>query len=193
MPSSNRSFSRRRPDLRSLHADEAYVLDAYQDHANYCSWCAEPLESADLCSVGTQLAEKVVKYLSQRGGQFYARRSHPGDKTDKVRLPTLAYSVKRLLAAVEQGYHLKTTGEKDPGTAAQDYSSIHIIEPRPRQSTPTYHFQIRPFCSRRNHLYVLRPIYPRFSCVSSLGLKVGVRCKSRKSTVEVELRYSPGL
>ena len=193
MPSSHRSFSRRRPDLRSLHADEAYVLDAYQNHANYCSWCADPLESAKLCSMGIQLAEKVVKYLCQREGQFYARRSHPGDKTDKIRLPTLAYSVKRLLAAVEQGYHLNTTGEKGHGTATQDDSSIHIMEPRPCQSTSTYHFQIRPFCSRKKYFYVLRPLYPQPSCVSPSCLRVGVRCKSRKSTVEVELRYFPGL
>lgn len=192
MPASHQSNSSRRcPDARSLHADEAYVLDAYQLHAQCCSRCADPLDSTNLCPQGTLLAECVVKYLFRREGQFYARRNHPGDKTDKVRLTPNAYSVRWLLAAVEQGRHLNTTEEEESGTATPDHPSIRIIEPKPRQSTSTYYIRLRPFCSRKNHFYVQRPSHSEPSSAGQSALMVGITCKSRRSTVAVELKFYP--
>lgn len=194
MPASHRSTSSyRHPDVRDLHADEAYVLGTYQDHAKCCARCANPLESTDLCSRGTPLAENVVKYLCRREGQFYARRSHPDDKTDKIRLPPHAFSVRWLLAAVEQGLHLNTTGGGDPQTTTPDSPSIRIIEPRPQQSTPTSYFQIRPFCTRKKHLYSQCPLYTQLSSVGPSGLRVDVKYKSRRSTVAVELKFYSNL
>lgn len=196
MPPSLRSTSSRRHlDTRNLHADEAYGLDAYEDHAKYCSRCAVPLGSAALYSRGNSLAADVIEYICQHEGQFYARRSHPGDVTDNDRLPPHAHSVRCLLEAVEHGFHLNTIREGDDGTPNPNPNapSIHVIESRPSQSSTIYYVQIRPFRSRKKRFYIQIPLHSKLFGIgpSSSNLRVGLKWRSQR--LEVYLRLYPEL
>jgi hypothetical protein len=192
MPSSHRSTSSRRClDWRSLHADEAYVLDTYENHAKCCPRCADPLGSATLCSQGTPLAAGVAQYLCQRERHIYARRSHPDDVTDRVHLPPRVQYGRWLLEAVQQGLHLNTAGEGNTNTTNQGSPSIRTIAPRLYPSARTYQLQIRPLCSRKKHFEIQRLSHPQSFGIGLSSVRLGVGCNRQR--FEVNLRFYPEL
>ena len=191
MPLSRQSPSYQDRTTRTLHGDEAYVLHAYQDHATSCSRCFNPLESVFLCAQGVSLAKSLLRYIYRRQEQFYASRSHHGDKTDRLHIPPHAYSVRWLLEAVEQGLHRNTTGEQSAGAADLRDPSIRIIEPQLHRSTPTHFLQIRPLCRRKARVYLKHSSHFQAPGRSPSGLGVRLRCNSRRSTVQIELKFHP--
>ena len=191
MPLSRQSPSYQDRTTRTLHGDEAYVLHAYQDHATSCSRCFNPPESAVLCAQGVSLAKKVLRYIYRRQGQFYASRNHHGDKTDRVHIPPHAYSVRWLLEAVEHGLHFNTSGKQNAGAADLSDPFIRIIEPQPHRSAPTHFVQIRFLCRRKGRVHLKHSSRFQMPGLSPSGLGIRLRCNSRRSIVQIELKFYP--
>lgn len=191
MPASLRSSpSSPAPQLRCLHGDEQYVLDLYQRHAERCSTCADPGGSLILCQKGAGLARDVIRYIYQRGGQFFACRSHQGDNTNQVAIPVHAHAARTLLAAVEHGHLPGSSSQRIPNTGSADPRSfIQIVERQPRFAEKTHAMLFNPFSCRKGYWYLQRsPHQPLFRSASP-GFRVGITYKPRGLVIRVEMDW----
>lgn len=130
---------------RRLRGDEYHVVAMFQDHADTCLRCRNPVEYR-LCANGLVLADEVAGYLRKRDGYCIALRHNRHDENDRVDLPRGFGAVHRLLEALQDGLGLHPP---EPG-AARGYHQgpdgpIEIIERQPRVRPPNPHI-VRNLC-----------------------------------------------
>ncbi|KAF3399933.1 hypothetical protein F1880_008427 [Penicillium rolfsii] len=122
---------------RRLRGDEYHVVAIFQDHADTCLRCRNPVEYR-LCEDGLVLADDVAGYLQKRDGHCIALHHNPRDSNDHVDLPRAFDAVHRLLDALGDGLGLHPM---EPDGARGDPQGperpIDIIEVQPRDVLPT--------------------------------------------------------
>lgn len=137
---------------RRLRGDEYHAVAMFQEHADTCFRCRNPVECR-LCVGGQGLADDVAGYLQKDGGHCIALRPIQHHQADQVHLPPDFDAVHRLLKALENGLSLDPL---EPGRARgfppPPDGPIEIIERQPRAPPPDQHIV------RNSRLFRRRPI-----------------------------------
>lgn len=97
--------------VRELHADEDYVMGAFERHASHCTRCADPIRTYDdgrtLCERGHQYALDVAEYLYSRNGKAHSVVDKELHQATLVKVPRSYASARGLLLAIEDGLRLR--------------------------------------------------------------------------------------
>ncbi|KAE8145170.1 hypothetical protein BDV25DRAFT_165240 [Aspergillus avenaceus] len=122
--------------VRELEADEEYVMEAFERHANHCTRCVTPLKAYkkghSLCERGHQYATDVAQYLYSKNGKSYSVLDREYTQPTLVKIPRDCWAVRALLLAIEDGLSL----ERKEKTPVQDrkpiisYDRTYPIPPR---------------------------------------------------------------
>ncbi|OJJ43967.1 hypothetical protein ASPZODRAFT_135385 [Penicilliopsis zonata CBS 506.65] len=96
--------------LREMHADEEYVVNAFERHAGHCLRCAAPLDTLragdSLCERGLSYAADVAQYLYSKQGKAYSVIARERHQPTLVKIPRDCPAVRNLLLAIEDGLRL---------------------------------------------------------------------------------------
>ena len=102
--------------VRELHADEEYVMMAFERHASHCTRCADPLlaheQGQTLCDRGHQYAIDVAEYLYSKNGKAHSVVDRELNQATLVKIPRSCVAVRGLLLAVENGLRLRRRGKE---------------------------------------------------------------------------------
>ena len=168
-------------EIRSLHDDERYIIDAYQLHANTCHHCSDCRRSNMLCEQGILLAQNVGKYLYKKNGRFFAVSGHDYDWTNQVNISRGLYAVRNLLAAIEGGFQ--------PGASStrSRRHSIEIIERQPRHPEASHQAIQYPALWGTN-IYPKRKLRKERHRPAVKVVEIEVGCTARRSAVQVAIK-----
>jgi hypothetical protein len=124
--------------VRELEADEEYVMEAFERHANHCSKCADPLktheEDRSLCERGHQYAIDVAEYLYSKNGKAYSTLDRARNQPTLIKIPRDCHAVRALLLAIEDGLRLnrkeKAVAVQEPRSPIITYDRTYPVPPR---------------------------------------------------------------
>ncbi|KAI9925233.1 hypothetical protein ASPWEDRAFT_121053 [Aspergillus wentii DTO 134E9] len=129
--------------VRELHADEDYVMTAFERHASHCIKCADPLEAhlqgRTLCDRGHQYAIDVAEYLYSKNGKAHSVVDQELNQPTLVKIPRDCEAVRSLLLAIEDGLRIHRKENNHPPVIS--YDQTYPIAPRrpvaPQQPVPS--------------------------------------------------------
>lgn len=97
--------------VRELEADEEYVMESFERHADHCYQCNDPFrthqEGRQLCDRGDQYATDVDKYLYSKNSKSYSTVDRERNQPTLVKIPRECIATRELLLAIEDGLILK--------------------------------------------------------------------------------------
>jgi hypothetical protein len=127
--------------VRELHADEDYVMTAFERHASHCRQCANPLEAQrqgrTLCDRGRQYAVDVAKYLYSKNGKAYSVVARERNQPTLVKIPHGCPAVRGLLLAIEDGLRLHRKEQNQTPVISYD-RNYHVPARRPTMPSTSY-------------------------------------------------------
>ena len=168
-------------EIRSLHDDERYVMDAYQLHASTCHHCADSRRPNSLCEQGIFLAQNVGKYLYKNNGRFFAVIGHDYDETKHVNISQRLYAVRDLLAAIECGFQPGASSTRRPRHV------IEIIERQPRHFEASPRVIQYPSFGGTKYVYLQKKLRKERFRPAVKVVEIGVKCTARRPAVHVAI------
>ncbi|KAL3476282.1 hypothetical protein BJX99DRAFT_228220 [Aspergillus californicus] len=149
--------------VRELEADEQYVMDAFERHADHCYQCNDPLrvhqEDRSLCDRGHKYAIDVAGYLYAKNGKSYSVVDRDLDQPTLVKIPRDCVATRGLLLAIEDGLRLQRKEKAKPVTKPNppviSYDRTYHIAPRRSQTvTEIIEREPRPVKSKSRRVIV---------------------------------------
>lgn len=147
--------------VRELHADEDFVMKAFERHASYCTQCADPIQTHDggrtLCGRGHQYAIDVAEYLYSENGKAHSVVDRELNQATLVKIPRTCVATRGLLLALENGLRLHRKDQRRSPVIS--YDRTYPVPPRrPVQEPEPYHEIIERAPRAQNGRRVI--IYP---------------------------------
>ncbi|KAJ5189547.1 hypothetical protein N7491_005876 [Penicillium cf. griseofulvum] len=97
--------------VRDLYDDEKLVVEDFERHAGHCHFCSHAVQTYKdghaLCESGNTRARTLRNYLYSQSGKHYSSVDLESGKSTRVKLPRDAFATRELLAAIEQGMHIR--------------------------------------------------------------------------------------
>lgn len=129
--------------VRELHADEEYVMMAFERHADHCTRCADPLRAHEkghsLCNRGHQYAIDVTEYMYSKNGKAHSVVDRERNQATLVKIPRDCAATRGLLIAVENGLRLRRRAQ-DHQRPIISYDQTYPVPPRrPAPQPAAYH------------------------------------------------------
>ncbi|KAL2808500.1 hypothetical protein BJX63DRAFT_34947 [Aspergillus granulosus] len=125
--------------VRELSADEQYVMEAFERHADHCYQCNNPLqvdqENRTFCERGQQYAKDVSDYIYSKNGKAHSVVDRELNQPTLVRIPHDCVATHDLLLSIEDGLR---------------------IHPEERRSKPVVHDSMAPVISY-DRIYPVAP------------------------------------